>query len=217
MTKKQQNSITAGFAPVLMAITIANAFGQPTTTVAAPDPAPVELTSPELVKLKAELIEKRKAQASANPEDETAWNAAATETLEVQHAITKEKARLVKEANDQKLAELRKGVIADFDGFLSLRDKAAAKTATDDDKTAATNAYELIINKLLGTVPKPKVDGAAGAAKSGTKSEQIVAMAEANNTYDQMIAAGMGDGTIRTALTKSTGWKKNTDGTYSKI
>lgn len=180
----------------------------------------VELTSPELVKLNADLKTAWAKQRSIEDMDSIEFSEAATETMTIKGAIAKEKVRLVKEQNDQKLAELRKGVIADFDALLGLRDVANAKGATDEQKTAWDNAREQHINVLLGTVPKPKVDGVSGEAKSGSKTEQIIAMATAGNTYGQMIAAGLGDGTIRTALTKSTGWKKvgtGDDATYAKI
>lgn len=180
----------------------------------------IELTSPELVKLNADLKTAWAKQRSIEDMDSTEFSEAATETMTIKGAIAKEKSRLVKEQNDQKLAELRKGVIADFDALLDLRDVANTKGATDEQKAAWDNAREQHINVLLGTVPKPKVDGAEGAAKWGTKTEKIIAMATAGNTYGQMIASGLGGGTIRTALTKSTGWKKvgtGDDATYAKI
>lgn len=177
--------------------------------------APVELTSPELVKLNADLKTAWAKQRAIEDMDSTEFSEAATETLAIKGLVAKEKARLVKEQNDQKLAELRKGVIADFDTLLGLRDAANAKGATDDQKTAWDNAREQHVNVLLGTVPKPKADGVTGTAKTGTKSEQILAMMIAGNTYDHILAAGNGDGTIRTVASDQK-MKKNTDGTYSK-
>lgn len=186
-----------------------------TKTKAAP-----ELTSQELVKLNDDLKTAWDKQRSIEDMDSTEFSEAATETMIIKGAIAKEKTRLVKEQNDQKLAELRNGVVNDFNSLLSLRDLANAKSATDEQKTAWDNAREQHINVLLGTVPKPKADDSTGVAKSGSKKEKILAMAIAGNTYGQMIAAGIGDGTIRTELTRSTGWKKvgiGDDATYTKI
>lgn len=193
-----------------------------TKTVTAQAQISAPLTSQKLEELQTARKVAMKAQAQLVVDDKIdspEFETAATEVLSINSEITKEKSRLIKEANDQKAAELRKDVVADFDILLSLRDAATAKNATDESKTAWDNAKEAHINVLLGTVPKPKADG-TGVAKSGSKKEQILAMALAGNTYGQMIAAGMGDGTIRTELTKSTGWTKvgsGNDATYQRI
>lgn len=179
--------------------------------------APVELSSPELVKLAADLKTSWAKQRAIEDMDSTEFSEAATETLAIKSAIAKEKARLIKEANDQKLAELRNAAKAEFDGMLALRDKAAGKGATEDDKTAATNAYEAIVNKLLPIhkAAAAKGDGSAKTSGSGTKYQQIHdAMTAGNVTYDQLIAQGFGDGTIRTVASEQK-FKKNADGTYS--
>ncbi len=190
------------------------------TKTAPVDPA--LLTSPKLEELQAARKVAMKAQAQLVVDDKIdspEFETAATEVLSINAEITKEKARLVKEKNDQLAAENRSKAKAELDTALAAIAAGNAPKADDDAKTAGTNAYEDLLNHYLGSVPKAKTaDGSA--PKSGTKSEQIVAMATAGNTYGQMIAAGMGDGTIRTALTKSTGWASTGSGndkTYHRI
>lgn len=178
--------------------------------------AAVALTSPELVKLQADKKTAWAKQRAIEDMDSKEYTEAALEVVKINAAIKAEQARLSKEQSDAKLAELRNAAVAEFDNMLSLRDAAKAKGATPEAIDAAKNAYEAIVNKLLPKVATVKVAGATGGASAGgSKYEGINQSMLAGETYDQMIAKGYGDGTIRTVASKE-GFKKNTDGTYTK-
>ncbi len=177
-----------------------------------------ELTSELLVKLQADKKAAWAKQRSIEDIDSSEYMEAALEVVKIAAAIKAEQAALLKAANDAKLAELRQAEVNQLDEMLAAHVASLAKNATDEQKTLAANLKEAVVNKLLTKFSPAKVTAPAGtssAAGGGTKYQGIVAGMLAGQSYDQLIAAGFGDGTIRTVQSKE-GFKKNPDGTYTK-
>jgi len=179
---------------------------KPATTEAANQTAQTapELTSAKLVEIQgktAEAFAKLQGTKYNSPE----YKDAKLELFKLDNEEKAEIANIKRAEQDAKVAEARNARIALVDNY----DKA-----TGDAKVAAR---EILVNELLARFSASSPAKKSGGEKSSggkTKSETIADMMAAGNTYDEMIAAGMGDGTIRT-VAGNLKYRKNADGTYT--
>jgi hypothetical protein len=171
-----------------------------------------------LEQLTAELTAARTAIKSASTDDE--MDTATLTMLKIKSAINAFKSKAESEAKLAKVAELRNAEVKHIDDLIAAAHEHAI--AKKDDKQAAadklTELREAHINKALAKFVAPKAlkvagDGTAKVA-GGNKTNEVFALFDAGKTYDEILAAGYADGTIRSAAWKG-GYKKS-NGAYVK-
>lgn len=216
MTRKQLSSITAGFYPVMMAITFANLHGTKTagTDVAAPA---VEPTSPKLTELNAQLEGLLDAVDNAKrgtPEKKAAILAVFTH----EKLIDAEKANIRKTEAENKKQEALNARLAFIQNYKAAVLAAAAKNAPQEAKDAELAAEDVLKNELsaryVSSTPA-KVKGEGGAT-TGTKGatgadikasivEFMTAGQSATEAVKNTVAKGFSRGTtgaVRTQMVK---------------
>lgn len=192
------------------------------------EPSTTQAVKPEPTSEKLEELKKAKSAAMASAAsaqiagDEKAAEDKFLEVYKISEDIKRELAAIKQHQAELLKKEKEAAIIKLFDAAIEANDanKAAIgdKSLSIEEKNELNNAYqaarEVIVNRLLGSRPVSEKTVVTKGTK-GANTNDISAAMDAGKTYDEMIAEGFKDGTIR-----STAWKlqyaKNSDGTYTK-
>jgi hypothetical protein len=170
-----------------------------TEPVPTPEPTSAKLT--EIRAKQAEVFATLQGLKFGTPEQKDA----SLQLFKLENEEKAEIANIKKAENDAKLQAARNERLKLIDDYDS---------ATGDAKVAAR---EKLANELLAryATSSPAKRAAGGNGGGGNKTTEIFALMDGGSTYDDLIAAGYADGTIRSAAWKG-GYKKGEGGKYVK-
>lgn len=170
--------------------------------------AVAELTSPLLVELRAKYVAAWQEQSKhVDPFSQGAKDAKMT-AFKIEGEIAAEMARLNKEANDAKIAELRNerlklvANLLDAQKAILTSPKNTTPAAMAELQTAFETAQEIVNNELLAKYAasrpaKAKVEGETSTkTEGGANKEAILEMARSGKTQKEIIEAGYKRSTV---------------------
>lgn len=172
-------------------------------------------TSEKLVELEAKAkalkIEGSKAMIEGNDKiaDEKfteAWKVGEEIKKEIA-AIKQHDAELARKEKEAATVKLLDDVL---ETYVANQSAIGNDSLTLDEKNALNDAYQkarqIVVNRLLGSVPKVKVEGTTSTGAKGANGKAVREAIEAGKTKTQMMEDGLTDGTIRSEV-----WKMNTE------
>lgn len=180
-------------------------------------------TSEKLTELEAKRKTLKKEAAIATmADDEKTADEKLTEAWKVGEEIKKEIQALKDHERELEKKEKEAATVKLLDDVLNLHVSNLSAIGNDkltiDEKNAINDAYhsarQIVVNRLLGSVPKVTVKGESKGTK-GAAGQAVITAMESGKTYDEMIAEGHKDGTIR-SIAWSEKFGKNPDGTYTR-